>query len=330
MSKDVIRSVVRSGLGVLFVSITAVFEMELQLGNTLSLCSFMTLAFVILAIVDRQWTALVGITVGALELALVLPGAGFAVENPNDALAMIIAIGVGLVVAWFSRTQRAAQWRLVNELRQLVGHEQEAQDRLNELTHRLNNDFSMLVATCGIIERRAKNDETRSSMREVSGRVVALGRIYHRLWPGEVMQNRVRLRAYLRQLCDDLQLAHFDMRPITLNLEIEDVELPPRDAALIGMITNELLFNVYKHAFPDHRAGQINVAIHVAEPEMLILDVIDDGVGFKNAITQGAGLGHRLLVSLAAQLHGALSFSRVNERTVVSLSVPLTNALPRR
>ena len=327
MSKDVIRSIVRSILGVLFVSITALFEMELRLGNTLSLCSFMTFAFVILALADRQWTALVGITVGALELALVLPGAGFAVADPNDALAMIIAISVGLLVAWFSRTQRTEHWRIFNELRAVADHEQEAQESLNELAHRLSNDFAMLVATCGTIGRRARSEETRSAMQSISDRVVVLGHIYHRLWPGEAGQNRVKLRSYFRELCYDLQRAHVDMRPITLDLSVEDIELPPRDAAILGMITSELLSNIYKHAFPDDRTGLIIVALRVTDPGMLVLDVIDNGVGFKKAVTQCAGLGHRLLVSLASQLHGALSFSRVDERTMVTVSVPLAGAL---
>lgn len=323
MSKDVIRAAARSLLGILFVSLTALVAIELRLGNTLSLCSFMTLAFVILAIVDRQWTALAGIAAGTLELALVLPGPGFAVSNPEDALGMIMSLSSGLIVAWFARSQRAEVWRLCNELRQLANHERETEDRLKEIAHRLTNDFSMLVAASGIIARRSNSEETQSAMRELSGRIIVLDRIYHRLWTGEIGEDRIGLESYLHELCDDLRLARFGLQPITLQLEVDDIQLQFRDAALVGMITNELLSNAYKHAFPDQRSGLIIVRFQSLEPDMLVLEVIDDGVGFKNSVAQSTGLGHRLLTSLAAQLQGGISFSRQDSRTVVSVSFPV-------
>lgn len=326
MSRDAFRSIVRSVLGVLFVSATALFEIELPIASSLMLCSFMTLAFVILAVVDRRWTALVGITVGTFELALFLPGPGFAVKDPLDALAMIIAVSVGLIVAWFSRTQRAELWRLCNELRKIADDHRDADERFDEIMHRLTNDFSMLVATAGSIGRRAECQETRSAMTEFSSRVIVLGRIYRRLGGSEGRTRGVDMRSYFQELCDDLQLARFNSQPIAIELEIENLEMPQRSATLLGLITNELLTNVYKHAFPDDRGGLIKVSLRRAPPEMLVLEVIDDGAGFKKPVSQCAGDGHRLLAALAGQLRGAISFSRVDGKTIVLLSLPMDSA----
>lgn len=326
MSRDAFRSIVRSVLGVLFVSVTALLAIELPLGGSLVLCSLMSLAFVILAVVDRQWTALIGIAVGTLELALFLPGPGFAVKDPLDALTMIIAISIGLIVAWFSRTQRSEIWRLCNELRKVAADEHDGEERLKEISHRLTNDFSMLVATASSIGRRAESQETRAAMTEFSTRVVVLGRIYRRLWASEARARGVNMRRYLQELCDDLQLVRFNSQPITIQLEAEDIEVPLRSATLLGLITNELLTNVSKHAFPDGSSGLVTVSLRRAPPQMLLLDVVDDGVGFKRPVGQCAGLGHRLLVALAAQLHGAISYSRIEGKTVVSVSFPMDSA----
>lgn len=325
MSQDAFRSIVRSVLGIMFVSATALLEIQLPFGNSLMLCSFMTLAFVILAVVDRHWTALAGITAGALELALFLRGPGFALEQPLDALAIAVAFAVGLIVSWFARTQRTEICRLVDELRKTAASEQDTNQRLKEISHRVTNDFSMLVATASNIGRRSKSQETRSAMTQFSTRVVVLGRLYRRLGAAETGNRGVDLRSYFQELCDDLQLARFASEPINIQLEIDDIEMPLRSATLLGLITNELLTNVDKHAFPGNQNGLVSVALRRAPPGMLVLEVIDNGVGFNGPIAQRAGMGHRMLVSLAAQLHGAISFSRVDGKTIVTVSFPMNS-----
>ena len=326
MSQDAFRSIVRSVLGVIFVSATALLAIDMPFGSSLMLCSLVTLAFVILAVVDRQWTALVGITTGALELALFVGGGGFAVKDPLDALAVIIALGIGLITSWLARSQRTEIWRLCNELQRVAAGKQDAEERLNALSHLLTNDFSMLVATASSISRRTKNQEVLSAMTEFSARVVVLSRIYRRLWASENHGRGVNIRSYFQELCDDLQLLRFNSQAITIHIDAEDVSMPPRCATLLGLITNELLTNVDKHAFPDDRTGLIYVSLRRAPPEMMVLEVIDDGIGFKRPVTQCAGQGHRLLVALAGQLRGAISVSRIEERTIVSVSFPLSSA----
>ena len=325
MSQDAFRSIVRSVLGVLFVSATALLAIEMPLGSSLTLCSFMTLSFVILAVVDRRWTALIGIATGALELALYLAASDVEVKEPLDALAMIIAVGVGLIVAWLSRAQRTEIWRLYNEIRGVAAANHVIEERLNELSHRITNDFSMLVETANSIGRRTDDPETRSGMRELSARVIVLGRIYRRLRSSDSGGRTVNVRSYFQELCDDLQFLRFNGQTIELSVDVEDVGMPLRSATLLGLITNELLTNVHKHAFLENR-GLINVTMRRAPPEMMVLEVIDDGVGFSQSITQSAGEGHRLLIALAGQLCGAISFSRIADRTVVSVSFPMDSA----
>ena len=48
----------------------------------------------------------------------------------------------------------------------------------------------------------------------------------------------------------------------------------------VSLVFNEILTNAFKHAFPDERAGKIQVAFHREGPHNLILRVSDDGVEF--------------------------------------------------
>ena len=46
-----------------------------------------------------------------------------------------------------------------------------------------------------------------------------------------------------------------------------------------GLIVNELVSNSLKYAFPDDRAGSIQISCHKPSQGQYVLDVCDDGVG---------------------------------------------------
>lgn len=322
LSRSVVRILIRSTLGLLLVSLTALVEIELRLSNGPSACSLMIFTFVILATCDRHWTALIGVVAGSLEQLLILSGGALSVGDFDDALGIITCFSTGLILVWLSRSARADQFAVHQDLQRAYEAELRAGDRLHELAHRLANDFSMLVSAAGIIGRRSDHEETRRAMNELSERVVVLGRVYRRLSNGKKSDGAISMGCYLGELCEDLRLARFTQRPISIELQIQDIILPSHSAALVGIITNELLANVDKHAFPEGQTGQIIVALRRAQPDMIVLDVIDDGVGSDKPVTQSGGIGHRLIVSLAAQLGGAISFTRNDAKTIVSLSFP--------
>lgn len=79
-------------------------------------------------------------------------------------------------------------------------------------------------------------------------------------------------------------------------------------AVPVGLITNELVTNALKYAFPDDRAGTVCIRFW-REGEEFVLAVEDDGIGLPDtdAAPKGTGLGRRLIRALAAQLGGRLA-----------------------
>ena len=93
------------------------------------------------------------------------------------------------------------------------------------------------------------------------------------------------------------------LRPIALQAEIEDRQVALTLAVGIGLITNELVTNALKYAFPDGHPGTILVRFFQDGNEFK-LAVRDDGVGDSIGPARGSGLGQRLIRSLAQQLGG--------------------------
>jgi two-component sensor histidine kinase len=99
---------------------------------------------------------------------------------------------------------------------------------------------------------------------------------------------------------------------ITLQLEMLELLLPVDKAIPCGLILNELMANILKHAFRGRSSGTILVGLRRSEAGDIVLTVSDDGVGiapeFEPATSKS--LGVQLVVTLVEQLEGSLRIVR--------------------
>jgi two-component sensor histidine kinase len=322
--KQTTRSAARAMIGAIAVTFACLASVFLAPASPAPALVFSCFAFAALGAFSGRSAVLGAVGVGALELALVLPGQGFAVSHPDDALGLIGAIGAGLLIA--ARAGRSDD-RLI-ALTQALHHEaaatQSATVFLDELSHRVVNDFAMLAAFISI-EARAHTPETRAALEHVNERLVVLGRVYRYLQIDRRGVGQIDSRAFLTDLCTDLGYARAGLRPLSICLAIEPVALAPAEMAVVGLILNELLTNVYKHAYPEGRAGELSVVFdrHRSRRDRAQLIVTDDGVGFiKRGETEGQR-GRRLVGALAAKLDGDISYARIDGLTMATLEFPL-------
>jgi two-component sensor histidine kinase len=110
---------------------------------------------------------------------------------------------------------------------------------------------------------------------------------------------------------------------VALRVEAEPTFLGIDVAVPCGLILNELLSNCLKHAFPDGRAGMIDVRIH-EEGERLAIVVRDDGVGLPPDLdpSHAESLGLRLVAMLVEQLHAEVVVERAGG-TAVHVTLPV-------
>ena len=72
---------------------------------------------------------------------------------------------------------------------------------------------------------------------------------------------------------------------------------------MIGLIINELVTNSLKYAFPDGRAGTIDVRLTSVGTEH-VLTVRDNGIGKAAPFSDSTGFGQRLVQAMTNQLNG--------------------------
>lgn len=222
-------------------------------------------------------------------------------------LLLFTAIGTGtaILLSRLNRARTEAEAATVAAVRSREEAErahQQADLLLRELSHRVKNDVSNLVAILRL--QAARSDEpTRSQLLTAADRLVVLSRVHQRL-SRHGHSAYVELDEFFEQLCLDLHATLLGVRAISLTYEIEPLEVPSSEAVAVGLIVNEMLTNAVKYAFPDGSAGRIDLTVRSSDSEFLEVEVKDDGRGFDVQASRG-GLGQKLIRSLAAQLDGS-------------------------
>ena len=178
---------------------------------------------------------------------------------------------------------------------------------LREIHHRVKNNLQVIVSLLGLQSRYIQDPTALGCLEETTNRVRAISRIHEALY-GATNLASVQFSPYLHQLVQDLTAFYDVAQRIQTNVEAAPLTLDIEHAVPLALITNELVCNAMKHAFPDRESGGIIVTL-VTQPEGAELTVRDNGIGlpptFDPAIS--GGMGFNLIRILTEQLEANLN-----------------------
>ncbi len=180
---------------------------------------------------------------------------------------------------------------------------------LREIHHRVKNNLQVVSSLLNMQARGAKNKDTINILTESQNRINAMALIHAQLY-----ESRDLSEINMKEFIDKLLIQLFQSHPvqgtrITKTISIADYPVPLSMAVPVGLIINELLSNILKHAFVGKAAGSIEVSLTASEEGKINLSVSDDGVGLPAGfdIDKTRTLGVRLIKILAEdQLQGTL------------------------
>jgi Signal transduction histidine kinase len=179
---------------------------------------------------------------------------------------------------------------------------------LRELHHRVKNNLNVVASLLDLqllsIQEPERAIDALSNSRN---RVIAMAMIHEELYNAGGY-GRVDMSSYLRRLTSELQDAFSPLQEIILETRAESLELDIDRAIPCGLITNELITNAFKHAFPRGTGGKIDVILRKTSEDRAELLVADDGVGPMSPKKE-ATLGLSLVRLLAEQLGGELEIA---------------------
>lgn len=216
---------------------------------------------------------------------------------------------------------------LIKENEQIIRNQlKEKEVLLREIHHRVKNNLQVIVSLIGIQTRAMNDDGSIMALKDISNRIRAISLVHQRLYTtGDL--TRINLRGYLQYLV--LSLAafyHIDTRKIEIIQDVPDVELDLDTMTPLGLLLNEIIANVFLHAFPEGQEGICSITGNF-DGMTLSLIIKDTGVGMPDDfdLESISSVGLSLVRLLSSQLQGSVRFFRENGETSFIISIPIQN-----
>jgi two-component sensor histidine kinase len=175
-----------------------------------------------------------------------------------------------------------------NTMRQLATEQSFPEERLliNELTHRINNEFASAISLVSLAAVGSSNREVKVALTSVVELLHHYADVYRALQMPE-HRTRIDVAAYLEQLCLSISRSKLDFVKINLLLAAVPLSMQSDRCWRLGMIVYELITNAARHAF-DGRKGEIRVELS-RSGHFVECSVLDNGSAPAN-VRPGHGL----------------------------------------
>jgi len=274
--------------------------------------------------IDQTRIGLVGALIAALAAAAILAYALLSrtqrqvsalaqrhqgLQSQNEALEAEIA----------ERTQAIEEARAHAERER-----QRVEALLQDTNHRIGNSLATVSSLLALQLMRTRSSEVRSALEAARLRVHAIASAHRRLRLGDDLES-ASADEFLSAVLEDIEATQTDGGRIRIKGSIEPIVVSARDATTVGILVGELVTNALKHAFPDKRSGQIEVALFRDEDDTVVLRVADDGVGLDEPQDEAgeSGLGSVIVRQLAGQFGGEPRYAPgSNGGLVITIQLP--------
>ena len=203
----------------------------------------------------------------------------------------------------------------------------EKQLLMQEMNHRIKNDLLILSGLCSLQVMNETNPEVINRLNDINLRIDVLGLLHETLSEFPEI-SEITGSGYFKKLLEQLDCSvNPDKERIRMKVEITDISLTSKQIISCGLILNELVSNIFKHAFPKDRKGEIFIKIY-PENKSAVLSVSDTGVGIKDNfnIKNSDSLGMRIINEMVIGLHGTIDYSIKNGTSSV-IKFPVTGRL---
>jgi PAS domain S-box-containing protein len=181
---------------------------------------------------------------------------------------------------------------------------------LKEIHHRVKNNLQVVSSLLNLQASTMTDPRAVEQLRESQHRIRTMALIHERLYQSQNLA-RIDFAEYLRSLVGYLSRS-YNTGNVRLDIVTESVKLDVNLAIPCGLIVNELVSNALKHAFPDGRAGIVEVSLELTPERQCRIRVGDNGIGMPAEVNvaESKSLGLQLIHALIQQINATFEVER--------------------
>ncbi|HEX2114523.1 MAG TPA: histidine kinase dimerization/phosphoacceptor domain -containing protein, partial [Alphaproteobacteria bacterium] len=196
-----------------------------------------------------------------------------------------------------------------------------------EVHHRVKNNLQIISSLLNLYANKFAGADVQRGFTDCLNQVRAMGLVHELLYRSPNIA-QIDFDEYLRVLSSRFVISfgrgpqvHLNVRSAPLHFDL-DTTIP------LALIVTEAITNAFKHAFPNGRAGTINVE-GIQSGGVTTIRIADDGVGLPAGWEdlQARSLGLKLMRVLAEQIDARLSYAS-NNGTQIELVLEDRRAQP--
>ena len=247
------------------------------------------------------------------EIAIVRKDGSFFLAEINVSLVQYQGEPAGLVFLRDITERKKAEEKIKKSLK-------EKEVLLKEIHHRVKNNMQVISSLINIQARRIEDEKAREIFKDTRNRVMSMALVHERLYRSEDLSG-IDFKTYIERMSVHLMSYHRDVsQNIELKTDVEGILLDITKAVPLGLITNELLTNSLKHAFPKSKKGKITIDFH-KKGKTYHLNIGDNGRGFPKELDfrKAESMGMDLVNSLVKQINGRIELIR-NKGTLFKIT----------
>ncbi|WP_234571425.1 PAS domain-containing sensor histidine kinase [Rhodohalobacter sp. 614A] len=190
---------------------------------------------------------------------------------------------------------------------------------LSEIHHRVKNNLAIIS---GILQLQAYDEENEQVLERLYDsifRIQTMASIHELLYQTDNF-SRLLFSEIITKLTYGIDETLRGGKNVNINISQQEHELNINQAIPCSLIINEVITNIYKHAFKSRKEGSLWISIQ-EENGCLQLKIQDNGIGLPEGLNtnESTTLGMNIIRILSIQLEAEYKFESSSEGTIFEL-----------
>jgi two-component sensor histidine kinase len=184
---------------------------------------------------------------------------------------------------------------------------------VKEVHHRVKNNLQIISSLMKLQSAKSNNEEVRNSLNEAQDRINSMALLHQLLYRNNQMTSLL-FNEYLTGLISQISSSFsLTKKQISIESNFIELELDLDTAIPLGLITNELVSNAYKHAFNGNE-GLIKIELSKLFKNTYQLKITDNGQGLPANfdLHSNESLGLDIVCILSEQINAELKIYNEN------------------
>ncbi len=194
---------------------------------------------------------------------------------------------------------------------------------LREIHHRVRNNLQIVSSLLELARTRTHNKEAIDLLLESHARIHTMALIHSQLYQTDRF-DKIHMQKHIQQLITHLSHLYDIDKRITPVVRTAEIHLSLTQAIPCALVLNEVISNIFKHAYKKGEAGTFEVTMEQTRDKKISVKIKDHGGGVPQEIDvfETGSLGLKLTRSLVIdQLKGEMQVNR-NNGTEVLIEFP--------